>query len=66
MLIYDVEYDRLVSHHVRNALDHHEAIIACMLGYTDMYEVRLIYIVRSHLITLETSHSFQSSIVRTH
>ena len=52
LLIHDVEYDRLVSHHVRNALDHHhEAIIACMLGCTDMHEVCLIYIVRSHLIT---------------
>ena len=50
-MIHDVEYDRLVSHHVRNALDHHEAIIACMLGCTDMHEVCLIYIVRSHLIT---------------
>ncbi len=51
VLIHDVEYDRLVSHHAGNALDHHEAIIACMLGYTDMHEVCLIYIVRSHLIT---------------
>ena len=52
VLIHDVEYDRLVSHHVRNELDHHhEAILACMLGCTDMHEVCLIYIARSHLIT---------------
>ena len=44
-MIHNVEYDRLVSHHVRNALDHHETIIACMLGSIDMYEVCLIYIV---------------------
>jgi len=49
VLIHDVQYDRLVSH-VRDALNRHKAVIACMLGCIDMHEVCLIYIV-SHLIT---------------
>ena len=38
-MIHGVEFDRFVSYHVRNALDHHKAIIACMLGCTDMLDL---------------------------